>query len=238
MTRGRDSANIEKMQPGLESSKDTATLVADGRFFDIFMPREINLFKQKTLEHVKSRESLEPLPGLGLFLMRLFPIQGSQVDPEEMDTAAIARHMNELLRSALRYSDIPGQLGAFEFLAVAREMELENAPLIAQRLINRASRSRVLEGYNIGVRLGFVIYPLSPQPDLLPAEWPTLIELAHALTLAADQDASFSGLGVVPGDLQDSPIIPEIDLISLALTDVSALANAGILDLSKINLKE
>lgn len=224
------------MRPDLDASKDTASLIADGRFFDIFMPREINLFKQRALERAKGSENPIPEPGLGLFLLRLFPVPGSQIAPSEIDTAAIAKHMHELMHSALRYSDIPGQLGSFEFLAVARAMALPNAPLIAQRLLSRASRSRVLESFQIGIRLGYVIYPLSPQPDLMPAEWPMLIELAHALTLAADQEAQFSGLGVVPGDLRDSPAIPEIDMISLALTDVNALASAGILQLSKVEL--
>ncbi len=210
---------------------DTIQLADEG-FLEIFLPRELKLVQQ----HVQTRnEASDDSPRnqfLGLYLLRLQSDDSIEfeVDPK------VVRHLRRLITSAIRFTDIPGQLSSSEFLVVAREVELDRAFLIAQRLLALTSRSRVLEASGHQVRVGYIIYPLSIEPDLSPTEWPALLELARSMAHRAQDKDNHSGYGLIRGPEMGSPTIPEIDIISLATTDLSSLTRAELLNIRPINI--
>jgi len=145
-----------------------------------------------------------------------------------------------LITSTIRYSDIPGQLNPFEFIAVVREIKPLRALMIAQRLLGMASRSRLLGATSVSLRIGYVVYPLSLEPDFSPTRWPQLLELTQRLSHLSESDGSEKvyGYGLVRGPGMGSPTIPEADLVNLALTDLDSLTKAELLSLEEITLKD
>jgi len=148
------------------------------------------------------------------------------------------RHLLRLLTSTIRYSDIPGQISPLELLAVIREVEPVRTRVIAQRLLAMASQSRPLTAGSVRLRIGYLAYPLSTEPDLGPMEWMRLVDLARRLSRPLDPELPPSqyGYGLIRGPEMGTPTIPEIDIVGIASTDLRSLIEAQLLTLEPIDL--
>jgi hypothetical protein len=210
--------------------------IADQSFFDFFLPRELKLLQQVS-KSGGSRTASGAERFLGLYVVRLESPDGETLDQESSELATKSRHLLRLITSTIRYYDIPGQLAAGEYFLVIREIYPQRAGLIANRLLGMASRSRVLSSGSLSLRIGYVVYPLSIEPDLTPTEWPRLIELARKMSGPADHESAntVAGHGLLRGPEMGSPTIPEGDLLNLAMTDLSSMLQAKLLILEPVN---
>jgi hypothetical protein len=211
-------------------------LVADRSFFDIFLPRELKLMQQIS----KARIDGVAERFLGLFLVRLEGQNGDSPSEPSPELSAKSRHLLRLITSTIRYYDIPGQLIPGEFFLVVREIEPRRAGLIANRLLGMVSRSRVLSSGGISLRVGYIVYPISIEPDLAPTDWPKLVELARHLSGPlpglAGAAAETAGHGLCRGPEMGSPTIPEADIVNLAMTDLGSMIQAKLLILDPVTL--
>jgi hypothetical protein len=210
--------------------------IADHSFFDFFLPRELKLLQQVS-KSGGSRAISGTERFLGLYVVRLESPGGEALDEESSELATKSRHLLRLITSTIRYYDIPGQLATGEYFLVIREIYPQRAGLIASRLLGMASRSRVLSSGSLSLRIGYVVYPLSIEPDLAPTEWPRLVELARKMSGPADHvsDKDVAGHGLLRGPEMGSPTIPEGDLVNLAMTDLSSMLQANLLILEPVS---
>jgi len=208
---------------------------ADLEFFRVFLPYELSLAQRRMLTWGADSEMVARV-ALGLVVVRLESASGDapRVFGEEGDR--IACHVEELLRSALRDSDIAGRLTELEHLALLRDVDPDQAYVAAQRFLSAAGRSGVLAAAGLQTRLGFVIYPLSPQANFPPDQWSTLLELARRLSLRGGPTGPATGLGLLPGPEMSATNIPEADLVPLLFHDPDSLVRAGILRLQRIHI--
>jgi hypothetical protein len=209
---------------------------ADLDFFRIFLPYEILLAQRRAM--VWGAASDEELPNafLGIFLLRLRVATGGQFPNLEEGGEEIGEHVQSLLRMVLRDSDIAGKLSDGEHLAILRDLSAHQAYVVAQRLLTATTRSEVLDAANLHARVGYVVYPLSPQPNFPARQWSTLVELARRV---ADRDSPAgraSGFGVLRGPRVTEASIPEADLVPLVFQDPESLVKAGVLRLQRIHL--
>jgi hypothetical protein len=173
---------------------------------------------------------------LGLFLLVLQPEEGTADDFRARHGDDAARHLRDILRYVLRESDIPGPLSATEHLAVVRDLDPQQGFVVAQRILSAAVRSNVLQGFGVGVQLGYVIYPLSPEPNFPPNQWGTLVDLARHLSERGAEAGSARGFGVLRGPQAAVMSLPETDLVPLIFQDPNTLVRNGLLRLQKIHV--
>jgi hypothetical protein len=211
-----------------ERSKVQPQQVADRGFFGIFLPRELDLVKERFFSTGEEKTARGSLPFLGIYAVNL-----ELLDPSPRkrgpSSSVLGHDLLQIVTSATRFADIPGQLGELELLSVVREVFPEDARGIAKRMLTIAARSKVLGQRGHRVRVGYVLYPLSTQPDLAPGEWSSLLELAQALARRGEQIDHHTGHGLVRGPQMGSPTMPEIDLISLAQSNLPSLTRAELL---------
>jgi hypothetical protein len=148
----------------------------------------------------------------------------------------ITDHVNTLLAKVLRDSDIPALISDWEHLAVLRDVDPQSAYVVAQRFLASAGESKLLERSGLKTRVGYVVYPLSPQPNLPVDRWRTLIDLARHMSTQGQTNASACGFGLLRGDQMIETGIPEADLVPLAFENVDNLAKAGVLQIQRIQL--
>jgi hypothetical protein len=98
-----------------------------------------------------------------------------------------------LLRRVLRDSDIPAVISDWEFLAVLRDVDPQRAFVVAQRFLASAGESDELREAGLLTRVGYVIYPLSPQPNLPVDRWHLLLDLARHMSERGRTTASACG---------------------------------------------
>ncbi|HHQ48376.1 MAG TPA: diguanylate cyclase, partial [Acidobacteria bacterium] len=153
--------------------EETATLpMGDARFFDILMPYEIRLAQRRTLDRSLTPGKNLPPIFTGLYLIQPV-LRGAVVMPAEEDGGSEIRSTVEtLIRSALRDSDIFGRLEGYRLLALVRDLEPQHAYVVAQRMLSAFNRSEPLREIGVGIRIGYVIYPLASQANLPPSQWP------------------------------------------------------------------
>jgi hypothetical protein len=173
---------------------------------------------------------------LGLFVIRFEPVAGKAVAAGGDTGERVSRHAEELLRSVLRETDIAGRLTELEHLAVVRDIDPEQAYVAAHRFLSAAGRSEVLSSAGLETRLGFVVYPLSSQPNFPPDQWSSLLELARRLSARGNPTGPATGLGLLRGPEMATANIPEADLVPLLFHDPDSLVRAGILRLQKIHI--
>lgn len=222
-------------RPGID-----AVPLADLRFFEVFLPREIKLMHYHSTPQPGEEGSGQQERFFGLVLIRLEPTEHVADAGDDLDMASKMRHLLRLLTSTIRYSDIPGQISPLELLAVIREIEPGRTSVIAQRLLSMASRSRPLTSESVNLRVGYLAYPLSTEPDLAPTEWTHLVDLTRRLSrqLGPELPQSSYGYGLIRGPEMGTPTIPEIDIVGIATTDLRSLIEAELLQLEPINLDE
>jgi len=205
-------------------------------FFEVFLPYEILLAQRRALVWGTTPDDQLPRLFVGLFLVRLELPDGSPVPVSADGADRFGAHARALLRTVLRDSDIVGSLGGHEHLAVARDLDPHQAYTVAQRFLAAAGRSEVLAAADIRTRVGYVVYPLSNQPNFPPREWGTLLDLARRFCDADEDAGRVSGYGVLRGALAAETGIPETDLVPLIFNDPESLVKEGIIRFQRIHL--
>lgn len=205
-------------------------------FLETFMPYELRLAQRRAM--MWESQSLEGQPNafIGLYVVRLEPSVGREMPEWDSTNPTITHHINDLLSRVLRDSDIPALLSDWEHLAVLRDVDPQRAYVVAQRFLASAGESKLLERVGLRTRVGYVIYPLSPQPNLPVDRWQSLVDLARHMSEQTQTNASACGFGLLRGTQMVETGIPEADLVPLAFENVESLGKAGILQIQRIQM--
>lgn len=203
-------------------------------FLDIFMPYEIRVAQRRAMAQ-GTAEGISGRCSLGLYLIQV-EATSAESALEVAGWSPLHAHVRELVTRAMRDSDIPCFIGEGEHFAVARDLDAENAFVIAQRMLGSMTRSTVLNAHDVRVAVGFVVYPLSTHPNLPAAEWTSLLHLTRALATRDRSTARTSGYGLVQGPEAASTGMAETVLIPVALDDPEPMIEAGALTLQKITV--
>jgi len=153
-----------------------------------------------------------------------------------MGGADLNAHLVGRARGALRDSDVLGVFDSDELLAVVRDLDPHQAFVVAQRVLSVAGRSELLRAAGISVRVGYVVYPLTSQPNFPPQQWGRLVDLARLAAAGAGDPGATCGRGILRGPAISTTEIPETDLVDLSSQDLESLVGAGLLSLQRIHL--
>jgi len=210
--------------------------VVDTDFLGRFLPYELLLAQRRAMVWGTLAAENFPNAHVGLYLVRLETLP-DHVYPTPQDGAqAIANHMSDLLRTVLRESDIPARISDREHVAIVRDVDPQHAFAVAQRLLQLASDSPLISGNHLRTCVGYLIYPLSLQPNYPVDRWNVLLELARRMSRRGDPGTPASGYGLLRGPHMEEASIPESDLVPLALQNPDTLVRAGILQIQRIQL--
>jgi hypothetical protein len=148
----------------------------------------------------------------------------------------IGDHIQDLLAEVVRDSDIPVRLSDQEHLTILRDLDPQHTYAVSQRFLASASDSDLLQAANLRTRVGYVIYPLSSQPNYPPSQWENVVELARRMSAYGEASGRASGNGLLRGPNMTETGIPESDLIPLAIRDPESLVKPGLLQIQRIQL--
>jgi hypothetical protein len=210
--------------------------VADLDFLRVFLPYELRLAQRQAM--VSSSKSADGAPEscLGIYLVRLEPMSGDWFPTAGDGGRQIGSHIQQLLANVIRDSDIPVRLSDQEHLAILRDLDPQHTYAVSQRFLTSASDSDLLRAANLRTRVGYVIYPLSSQPNYPPSQWENIIELTRRMSAYGEPSGRATGYGLVRGPDMAETGIPESDLIPLAIRDPEALVAPGLLQIQRIHL--
>jgi hypothetical protein len=208
----------------------------DLSFFELFLPYELLLSQRRALVWGSTPDDELPRLFVGLFLVRLETPTGEPLPVPDDDEDLFGAHARALLRTVLRDSDIVGSLGGQEHLAVARDLDPHQAYTVAQRFLAAAGRSEILTAADVRTRVGYVVYPLSNQPNFPPQDWSILLDLARRFCDSDEDAGRVSGYGVLRGARVAETGIPETDLVPLIFNDPDSLVKEGIIRFQRIHL--
>ncbi len=210
--------------------------VVDLDFLRVFLPYELLLAQRRAMVWGSRAEQTLPNANIGLYLVRLEPLTDNPAPAAAKHGPDVQDHVDDLLQKVLRESDIPARLGEHEHLAVLRDIDPQHAYAVAQRFLSSATSSRILERAKVRARVGYLVYPLSLQPDFPADRWTVLLELARRMSRFGDGTAAGSGYGLLRGPQISQASIPESDLIPLAYRNLDVLVTEGILQIQRIQL--
>lgn len=211
-------------------------VVVDSDFLDVFMPYEVRLAQRRAMVWGAAAPDLQPNAYIGLYLVRLEPAVGNEGPQWSSIARSASNHAMSLLTRVLRDSDIPAMLSDWEFLAVLRDVDPQRAFVVAQRFLASANESDALKQVGLLTKVGYVIYPLSPQPNLPVDRWYTLLDLARRMSERGRTNAAACGFGLLRGPQMVETGIPESDLVPLAFQNLDGLTKAGILQIQRIQM--
>ena len=95
-----------------------------------------------------------------------------------------------------------------------------------QRFLASAAESDLLLAANLRTRVGYVIYPLSSQPNYPTQKWENIIELARRMSDRGETEERAIGHGLLRGPSMTETGIPESDLVPLATRDPEVIDRA------------
>jgi hypothetical protein len=216
--------------------KHGAAPVADLNFLKIFLPYELRLAQRQAMVSGSKSDDGSPSSCLGLYLVRLEPMKGDWFPAAAEGGSQIGDHIQDLLTEVLRDSDIPVRMSDQEHLAILRDLDPEHTYAVSQRFLTSASDSDLLQAANLRTRVGYVIYPLSSQPNYPPSQWENVVELARRMSAHGEPSGRASGNGLLRGPDMKETGIPESDLIPLAIRDPESLVKPGLLQIQRIQL--
>ena len=145
--------------------------VADLDFLKIFLPYELRLAQRQAMVSGSKSADVAPSSCLGLYLVRLEPMSGDWFPASAEGGAQIGDHIQDLLVEVLRDSDIPVRISDQEHLSILRDLDPQHTYAVSQRFLASASDSDLLHAANLRTRVGYVVYPLSSQPNYPPSQW-------------------------------------------------------------------
>jgi hypothetical protein len=213
-----------------------STPVADLEFLRIFLPYELRLAQRQAM--VSGSRSVDGYPSscLGLYLVRLEPIDGDWFPAPAEGGSQIGDHIQDMLAEVIRDSDIPVRMTDQEHLAILRDLDPQQTYAVSQRFLGFAADSDLLQAANLRTRVGYVVYPLSSQPNYPTSQWENIVELARRMSQHGEAIGRASGHGLLRGPAITETGIPESDLIPLAIRDPDALVKVGLLQIQRIHL--
>jgi hypothetical protein len=214
----------------------TTAPVADLGFLRIFLPYELRLAQRQAMVSSSKSNDGSPSSCLGIYLVRLEPMSGDWFPAAADGGAQISDHIQDMLFDVIRDSDIPVRMSDQEHLAILRDLDPQQTYAVSQRFLTSAFDSDILHAANLRIRVGYVIYPLSSQPNYPTSQWENIVELARRMSALGEASGRASGNGLLRGpDMTDSGI-PESDLIPLAMRDPESLVKPGLLQIQRIQL--
>jgi hypothetical protein len=214
----------------------TTAPVADLGFLRIFLPYELRLAQRQAMVSSSRSNDGTPSSCLGIYLVRLEPMSGDWFPAAADGGAQISDHIQDMLFDVIRDSDIPVRMSDKEHLAILRDLDPQQTYAVSQRFLTSAFDSDILHAANLRIRVGYVIYPLSSQPNYPTSQWENIVELARRMSALGEASGRASGNGLLRGpDMTDSGI-PESDLIPLAMRDPESLVKPGLLQIQRIQL--
>jgi hypothetical protein len=216
--------------------KRTAAPIADLDFLKIFLPYELRLAQRQAMVSGSKSADGSPNSCLGLYLVRLEAISGDWFPAPAEGGAQIGDHIQGLLAEVVRDSDIPVRMSDQEHIAILRDLDPEHTYAVSQRFLTSASDSDLLQAANLRTRVGYIIYPLSSQPNYPPSQWENIVELARRMSAYGEPSGRATGNGLLRGPNMTELGIPESDLIPLAIRDPDSLVKPGLLQIQRIHL--
>ena len=222
------------MSPNHEDSPDIP--VADGAFLSVFMPYELRLAQRQAMVSGSRSPDGTPPTCLGIYYVRLEPMRRDWFPARAEGGKQIGDHVQELLRRVIRDSDIPVRLNDQEHLAILRDLDPQQTYVVSQRFLASASESDFLQAADLRTRVGYIVYPLSGQPNFPTAQWRTVVDLARKMSDRGDAAGRACGHGLLRGPDMRETNIPESDLIPLAVRDPDSLVKVGLLQIQRIHL--
>lgn len=210
--------------------------MADAAFLEVFMPYEIRLAQRRAMVWASMDAADIPSAFIGLYLVRLEGGDAAGTRPGLAAHEPLSRHVLDLLHGAIRDSDIPVRLSDREHFVVLRDLDPQHAYVVAQRFLAAAGGSALLRAADLRIRMGYLVYPLSLQPDYPAARWSDLVELTRRLAGLNTGSGPAAGRGLLRGQETAATGIPETDLVPLAFQDLETLTHNGILQLQRINI--
>ena len=220
--------------------KRTTVPVADLDFLKIFLPYELRLAQRQAMVSSSRSNDGTPSSCLGLYLVRLEPMSGDWFPAAADGGTQIGDHIQDMLLEVIRDSDIPVRMSDQEHLAILRDLDPQQTYAVSQRFLTSAFDSDLLHAANLRICVGYVIYPLSSQPNYPTSQWENIIELARRMSVLGEPSGRASGRATGSGLLRGPDMtesgIPESDLIPLAMRDPEALVKPGLLQIQRIQL--
>ena len=210
--------------------------VADADFLRLFMPPEIRLSQRQSMLESTTSSDGAPHSCLGIYLVRVEPSLGSRFPDSAKGGSQIGDHLQMLLNKVIRDSDIPARLSDQEHLAILRDLDPDQTYVVSQRFLSSAADSDLLQAAGLCTRVGYVIYPLSSQPNHPPQQWEKLVELARTMSAHGNPTGRATGHGLLRGPNMMNTGVPESDLIPLAIRDPDSLVKVGLVKIIKIHL--
>lgn len=221
---------------GADDGHSPSLAVVDMDFLETFMPFELRLAQRRAMVWGTESPDGQPNSFIGLYVVRLEPASGREIPDWDHSGRKINEHVASLLARVLRDSDIPAVISDWEHLVVLRDVDPQRAYVVAQRFLASASESGMLRNTGLRTRVGYVIYPLSTQPNLPVDRWHGLLDLARHMSERGQTNATAYGHGLLRGQHMADAAIPEADLVPLAFENVESLARAGILQIQRIQM--
>jgi len=222
----------------MAGQKDVPDLrpVVDVDFLELFLPPEIRLAQRRSM--LQCSQSLDGALNscLGFYLVRVDPAPGKEFPPSSEGGAFIGDHVQALLSQVVRDSDIPARLSDQEQLVILRDLDPNQTFVVSQRFLSSAADSAVLQAADLYTRVGYVIYPLSSQPNHPPQQWESLVGLARTMSAYGNPTGRATGHGLLRGPNMMDTGIGESDLIPLAIRDPGSLVKVGLVQILKIHL--
>ncbi len=214
----------------------TTAPVADLGFLRIFLPYELRLAQRQAMVSSSRSNDGTPSSCLGIYLVRLEPMSGDWFPAAADGGAQISDHIQDMLFDVIRDSDIPVRMSDQEHLAILRDLDPQQTYAVSQRFLTSAFDSDILHAANLRIRVGYVIYPLSSQPNYPTSQWENIVELARRMSALGEASGRASGNGLLRGPEMADSGIPESDLIPLAMRDPESLVKPGLLQIQRIQL--
>jgi hypothetical protein len=205
-------------------------------YLKIFVPYELLLAQRRAMVWGSDASKAIPNAYIGFYLVRLEPTPGGAFPSDQNANIKIEEHVTELLQKVLRDSDIPAKIGEYEHLAILRDVAPDHAYAVAQRFLTSATTSPLLVESGLRTCVGYLVYPLSPQPNFPVENWNILLELCRRMSHRGDRKTPASGCGLLRGPQMDEANIPESDLVPLAYRNLETLVKEEILQIQRIRL--
>jgi hypothetical protein len=212
--------------------------LADLDSLRVFMPYEIRLAQRRAMGWGIAAEETLQHTSIGLYLLQAAGPREGPLPPDEDGGFELRAQLVAGARAALRDSDVLGVISGSELFAVVHDLEPHQSYVVAQRLLSATARSELLRGAGVSTRVGYLVYPLTTQPNFPPLQWTALVDLARAVSLRgiSNTPKAPSGFGIMRGPAASDNDIPESDLVDLAFQDLDSLVGAGLLSLQRIHL--
>jgi hypothetical protein len=212
--------------------------LADLESLRVFMPYEVRLAQRRAMGWGSAAEDELPRTSIGLYLLQARGPHDGPLPPDDAGGLELRAQLVAGARTALRDSDILGVISSSELLAIVHDLEPHQSYVVAQRLLSATARSELLRGAGVTARVGYLVYPLSTQPNFPPLQWTALVELARSVSHrdVGSTGTAPTGFGIMRGPAALDNDIPESDLVDLAFQDLDSLVSAGLLSLQRIHL--